>query len=126
MLSPRSLFISKGKRIKFVYCGTCQYALTKLKVTPEFANANYMEIGKVPKEIDVLNEAELAFVTDVRCHAYMFAFCGGHKGIFGWHSLIKTNLRTKRCALEAMDRIDKIPSKLFIISTGEMTPGQKV
>ena len=48
-----------------------------------------------PPEITCLSDIELAFISPIKCHAHILSYKGGHKGIKGFHSLIKTNLEKK-------------------------------
>ena len=126
LLSPKGCYVEVGRRRgKFVLCVKCYIAFVCKTCLPEFAIANYMEIGVPPDVIAELTDVELAFITDVRVHSHVLSFRGGHKGIIGWHSLIKTNIDVKRRALESLDYIECVPNKIVLIMTGSMTTEQK-
>ena len=126
LLSPKGCYVEVGKkRGKFVLCIKCYIAFVCKSCLPEFAIANNMEIGVPPDVIADLTDVELAFITDVRVHSHVLSFRGGHKGIIGWHSLIKTNIDVKRRTLESLDNIECVPNKIILIMTGSMTAEQK-
>ena len=127
LLSPKAIFTVYRNQNSFVICNICKKALTsgkKAKVPP-FAICNGFEIGKPPQCILDLSDIELAFITDVQCHSHLLTFKGGHKGIKGWHSMLKTGTEKKRQVLEGMDRLGSLPDKVIICLTGSFTEGQK-
>ena len=125
LLSSKSCVKIERNVIKYAICSSCKYSLLIKKEVPQFAICNHFEIGKPPTELEVLTDVELAFVSPVSCHTHLFTFSGGHKGMKGFHSLIKTNIiRTREC-LEQMDRLDEIPNKIVVILHAQLTDEQK-
>ena len=126
LLSPRGIFIpTKNNSGKFVVCQICQYHIQRKNVIPPFAIANSFEIGIQPQILKDLTDFEISFISDVRHHLNVFSFQGGHKGIEGWHSLIKTNLKHKVKILNTLNQNNTIPNKIFIVLYGEMTENKK-
>ena len=124
-MSPRGIFDSSSKkRYRFVTCSKCKYFLEK-KQTPLFAIANFFEVGPQPTEIAELTDLEVAFISDVRSHIHLITYRGGHQGIVGWHSLIKTNSGDKVNLLKGLQKVQHIPDKIYVILYGYFTEEQR-
>lgn len=123
LFSPRSLY-NKRKQA-FVLCKDCRYDSLTNNRTPKFAISNYFEIGSPPTVLKDLTDVELAFISDVRFHVHFLTFRGGHAGIQGWHSLIKTNLSDKVNTLNALEQSKTLPNKICVVMYGYMTEKQK-
>ena len=125
LLSPKGCYIDTGKKKKFILCESCRHCLRDKKVVPEQGICNRYEIGVAPTHLEELTDIELAFIAEVHSHAHVLAFTGGHTGIKGWHSLVKTNIVKKREVLEQMDLLKELPNQLIVVLHGEMTENQK-
>ena len=125
----RCLLSKKGTfdedREEFIGCFRCYKHLEKNEM-PTYAIANKFEIGELPTELAILTDVELAFISNIKCHTHLLTFFGGHQGIKGWHSLIKTNLVTKRRALESIDSLEMVPNKVIVILGGQLTNEQHI
>ena len=102
VLSPRSYGKKRGNKYFFGCCSKCSshmYKLTSDKYNdtatpPEYAIANGLMIGQPPKELERLNEVELALISPARLQQHLFSFSGGHhKSIRGWHTLFSNNVQ---------------------------------
>ena len=125
LLSPKGCYVKEGRKEKFVVCESCRHCLRDRSLVPEQGICNGYEIGVPPKELEELTDIELAFIAEVHSHAHLLAFSGGHQGIKGWHSLVKTNIVKKRQVLEQMDLLKELPNQLIVVLHGEMTENQK-
>jgi hypothetical protein len=97
LLSPEGCYVKESKG--FCICSSCN-ASTQKQETPLRAIANGFEIRPCAKELEVLNDVELAFISPARVHGNMFSFHGGVKGVKGWHSFLKVDLKTVRVMQE--------------------------
>jgi hypothetical protein len=125
LLSPKGCYLGDGKKKKFIICESCRHCLREKSLVPESGICNRYEIGAAPSQLEELTDIELAFIAEVHCHAHVYAFTGGHTGIKGWHSLVKTNIVKKREVLEQMDLLMELPNQLIVVLHGEMTDNQK-
>ena len=126
MLSPNGCFVEHDYHGEcFAICSKCKHTIEKQQEMPECAIANGFEIGIEPQELKELTEVELAFISPMRCHTHLMTFKGGHKGITGFHSLLKTNLVKKRAASHQMQLVEEIPERVTVLLHGEMTETQK-
>lgn len=125
LLSPKGCYVKYSKKAKLIICESCRHCLLDRSLVPEQGICNGYEIGMVPRELEELTDIEIAFISEVHCHAHILSFMGGHTGIKGWHSLVKTNIVKKRQVLEQMDLIEEFPNQLIVVLYGEMTENQK-
>jgi hypothetical protein len=121
LLLPKGCYVKD----KFVVCESCRHCLRDKKLVPEQGICNGYEIGVSPAELEDLTDIELAFIAEVHSHTHVLAYTGGHTGIKGWHSLVKTNIVKKRQALAQMDLLEELPNQLIVVLHGEMTENQK-
>ena len=121
LLSPSGVFVNN----KFVVCSKCKYYLERRKTTPLFAIANFFEFGPQPEVLKELTDVEIAFISEVKFHFHLISFRGGHKGIEGWHSLMKTDVKDKLRMLNSLDTVKKIPNKIYVVMYGQMTEEQR-
>ena len=121
LLSSNAVFLPGSN--KFVSCKLCSKEI-KAKVTPKFAISNGFAFGPVPRQIKELTDIELALITPCRVHVHVLTFLGGHKGLKGFHSLVKTNLKRTVGALKTMESYEDFPEKVYVLTTGHMTPSQ--
>ena len=128
LLSQKGICYKSSKCVEdmFIICESCNSCLhKKLGVVPQYAIANSFEIGCAPDILNELSDIELAFISEVTVHSHLICYEGGHKGIRGWHSLVKTNLVSKREALGQMDLVNAIPNHLYIVLYGNWTEKQR-
>jgi len=114
LLSPKANYNSRCKT--FVICQKCLSSILQ-GITPPTAICNGFTIGRTPEVLECLTEVELAFIAPVRTHAHVLHISGGHDGIKGFHSLIKTNVEKTSDALASMDTIEDFPQRVFVILT---------
>ena len=127
MLSPNGCFLQKHAYHGecFAVCKKCKHSIQTKQQIPECAIANGFEIGNEPNELRELSDVELAFISPIRCHTHLLTFKGGHKGITGFHSLLKTNLVKKKAALHQLQVVKEIPERVTVLLHGGMTEAQK-
>jgi hypothetical protein len=128
MLSPRAVYVERGDGEKgFTCCSECKTSLSigcRLKKVPRFAIANGFHIGEAPKELEDLNEAELALVSIARVNSHIFTFYGGaHKSIRGWHTLYDGNVGHMASTLQQFPGLN-INNNISCVLCGPFTTGQ--
>ena len=126
LLSPKGIYQNNedDHSGSLLICESCRRALQDQK-TPPYAIANKFEFGNQPDVLKELTDVELAFISSVRFHSHILTFSGGHKGIKGYHSLIRTNIEKTRQCLEQMKRIEKLPNNIIVVLHGDFTEDQK-
>jgi hypothetical protein len=77
LLSPSACYVKSKKA--FSICSQCSHAVSTTKI-PAKAISNGFEIGPVPKELAVLTDIEIAFISPIRVHGNIFTYFGGVKG----------------------------------------------
>jgi hypothetical protein len=118
LLSPKGLVVEKGKHQYFVTCESCRNCLKDKNMVPERAICNKLEVGAAPIELTCLIDVELAFISPVRCHSHIMLFKGGHKGMQGFHSFLKTNVTRLRWMLEHMGSLEGMPNRVIVVLHG--------
>jgi hypothetical protein len=119
LLSPAGCYVKESKG--FCICSSCNTS-TQKQETPLQAMANGFEIGPCAKELEVLNDAELAFVSPLRVHGNVFSFHGGVKGVKGWHSFLKADLKTVRTGSHRLEDMgDAVPNLIAAAMSGQFT-----
>ena len=135
LLSPRSSLVkhsSKDRRLhsSIMCCATCHggLKLDKLRdkgTLPRFAIANDLAIGKAPPCLEILNDVELALISQARFKGHLFAFWGGcHKSIKGWHSLYEVDVEHTAAVLDQVAELTKL-NNIAVVLTGPFTRQQK-
>jgi hypothetical protein len=122
LLSPSGCYVKAKKG--FSICAQCSYAVSETKI-PAKAIANGFEIGPVPKELAVLTDVELAFISPIRVHGHIFTYFGGVKGIKGWHTFVKINQKSLRRGLEQLESIGEVPNQIAVVMSGFFTAEQR-
>jgi hypothetical protein len=119
LLSPVGCYVKECNG--FCICSKCNNSTLKHE-TPLRAIANGFEIGPCAKELEVLNDVELAFISPVRVHGNIFSFYGGVKGVKGWHSFLKVDLKTVRTGLRRLEDMgDAVPNLIAVVMSGQFT-----
>jgi hypothetical protein len=119
LLSPVGCYVKESKG--FCICSSCNTS-TQKQETPLRAIANGFEIGPCAKELEVLNDVELAFISPVRVHGNIFSFHGGVKGVKGWHSFLKVDLKSVRTGLHRLEDMgDAVPNLIAVVMSGQFT-----
>ncbi len=119
LLSPVGCYVKESKG--FCICSSCNTS-TQKQETPLRAIANGFEIGPCAKELEVLNDVELAFISPVRVHGNIFSFHGGVKGVKGWHSFLKVDLKRVRTGLHRLEDMgDAVPNLIAVVMSGQFT-----
>jgi hypothetical protein len=86
------------------------------------ATANGFEIGPCAKELEVPNDAELAFVSPACVHSNIVSFCGGVKGVKGWRSFSKEDSKTVRTGSRCSEEMsDAAPDLIAAATSGQLT-----
>jgi hypothetical protein len=119
LLSPVGCHAKESKG--FCICSSCNTS-TQKQETPLRATANGFEIGSCAKELEVLTDAELAFVSPACVHGNIFSFHGGVKGAKGWHSFLKVDLKSVRTGLHRLEDVgDAAPCLIAAVMSGQFT-----
>ena len=121
MLSKRSCYHVKKKTLLF--CVSCAGPI-KHKKYPNKGICNGWFPGSAPQVLEDLTEVELALISPVRITGHIITYYRGEKGIKGWHSLVKCDLKSTVRTLRGMDGLD-LPNKVVVILSGPMTAEQK-
>jgi uncharacterized protein YlzI (FlbEa/FlbD family) len=122
LLSPSACYVKSKKA--FSICSQCSHAVSTTKI-PAKAISNGFEIGPVPKELAVLTDIEIAFISPIRVHGNIFTYFGGVKGIKGWHTFVKIDQKNLHCGLEQLDRIEDVPNQIAVVMSGFFTSAQR-
>ena len=121
MLSPRACFFKD----QFCICSVCDSSVQKNEI-PLRTIANGFEIGPCPRELTDLNEIELAFISPIRVHGNIFTFFGGVRGVKGWHSFIKVDLKKVAHGLHQINEMgEAVPNLIAIVMSGRFTKEAK-
>lgn len=121
MLSPRACF----KDDRFCICSYCESSVQRNEI-PLRTIANGFEIGPCPKELTELNEIELAFISPIRVHGNIFTYFGGVRGVKGWHSFIKVDLKNIAHGLHQINEMgEAVPNLIAVVMSGRFTKEAK-
>ena len=121
MLSRYTCYNEKSE--SFLLCKCCQNTL-KNKSYPLLGIKNGNFSGYAPVELEDLTEVELAFISPVRVHGHLFTYFGGERGIKGWQSLLKCDMKGIVRSLHGMERLS-LPNRIAVVLTGPMSKRQK-
>jgi hypothetical protein len=121
LLSPRACF-TKGL---FCICSCCESSVQKNEI-PLRTIANGFEIGPCPRELTELNEIELAFISPIRVHGNVFTFFRGVKGVQGWHSFIKVDLKNIAHGSHQINEMgEAVPNLIAVVVSGRFAKEAK-
>ncbi len=107
----------------FLTCMSCNNSLNKSKY-PVLGIKNGNFSGYAPVELEQLTDLELAFISPIRVHGHIFTYFGGEKGIKGWQSLLKCDMKGIVRSLHGAERLN-LPNKIAVVLTGPMSKRQK-
>ena len=133
LLSPRSTLIYKNgnRRLQpyIMCCAQCKSGLTVTKLNkgelPQFAIANKMAVGTAPPCLEILNEIELALISQARFKGHLFAYWGGcHKSIKGWHSFYEVDVAHTAAVINQVAELTKLDN-IAVVLHGPFTRQQK-
>ena len=134
LLSPRSQLIYKNGNKKLqpsvMCCVECRGGLNLKKLQqndlPRFAIANNMAIGTAPECLQILNEVELALISQARLRGHLFTYWGGcHKSIKGWHSFYDVDPSHTSAVLDQVSALTQ-HDNIAVVLNGPFTREQKL
>ena len=127
LLSPRAAYIKRSDRRRkegFSLCQICKSSLLAYSMPP-FAIANNFSFGNPPECLTELTEVELAYLTPVKTHGYIFGYTGGqHKKLKGSLSYYKASIESIVRSTMHFDVLG-LTDNIVVLLYGQLTPEQK-
>ena len=128
VLSPCSVI--KGDSV--LVCQDCLHHMklqqakrSKNKFPPKNAIANGFLIGEAPQELKCLNEVELALVSKVKIHSYIWVFRAGcHEQVRGWHTFFKNRTTANMSSIQTLQDAG-LQGNTMVVLCGPFTSTQR-
>ena len=128
LLSPRACHIEHQDRRKKSGCSVCLCCKRALEASqmPEHAAANNHAFGTPPQCLLELTDVELAMLTPVKSHGYIFSYTGGiNKVMKGNLSHHKVDVDSIVRSVMHFDVLD-LHNNAVVLLCGKMTPEQRL